>query len=81
MREMVAESRRGAIGCTQITEIKYTPGVALAGPLPEAFELATVYTAAVSVTARNPALAQRFVALLSGPTSRCLRVQGGFEIS
>ncbi|SEB26523.1 substrate-binding domain-containing protein [Variovorax sp. YR216] len=81
MRELAAEPRHGAIGCTQITEIKYTPGIALAGPLPEAFELATVYTAAVSATARNPALAQRFVALLSGPTSRCLRAQGGFEIS
>ncbi|MEJ8812538.1 substrate-binding domain-containing protein [Variovorax ureilyticus] len=81
MRELAAEPRRGAIGCTQITEIKYTPGIALAGPLPEAFELATVYTAAVSATARNPALAQRFVALLAGPTSRCLRAQGGFEIS
>ena len=80
MREL-ADARRGAIGCTQITEIKYTPGIALAGPLPEAFELATVYTAAVSATARNPALAQRFVALLAGPTSRSLRAQGGFELS
>jgi len=81
MRELAADSRRKAIGCTQITEIKYTPGIALAGPLPEAFELATVYTAAVSMTARNPVLAQRFVALLSGPTSRNVRAQGGFEIS
>lgn len=81
MRELAVASPRGAIGCTQITEIKYTPGIVLAGALPEAFELATVYTAAVSATARNPALAQRFVALLAGPTSRCLRVQGGFEIS
>ncbi len=81
MRELAAEKRRGAIGCTQITEIKYTPGIALAGPLPQAFELATVYTAAVSATAREPALAQRFVALLAGPTSRGLRAQGGFELS
>jgi molybdate transport system substrate-binding protein len=80
MRELAA-APRGAIGCTQITEIKYTPGIALVGPLPEAFELATVYTAAVSANARDPALARRFVDLLTGPASRGLREQGGFEIS
>ena len=39
MREMAASDEGNAIGCTQITEIKYTPGVALVGPLPVEFEL------------------------------------------
>jgi molybdate transport system substrate-binding protein len=81
MRELASDSGSGAIGCTQITEIKYTSGIALVGALPEAFELATVYSAAVSVTAREPELARRFVELIAGPRSRCLREQGGFEIT
>ena len=78
MRELAA-SGPGAIGCTQITEIMYTPGIALVGPLPDAFELATVYAAAVAARAAQPALAQRFIALLAGPATREMRAEGGFE--
>ena len=79
MRELAADTGASPIGCTQVTEILYTPGIALAGPLPAAFELATVYTAAIGARAAEPALAQRFVDLLAGPQSRALRVAGGFE--
>ena len=78
MRELAA-SGPGAIGCTQITEILYTPGIALVGPLPDAFELATVYTAAVGARAAQPVLAQRFIDLLAGPSTRAMRAEGGFE--
>jgi len=81
MREMAADPTPGAIGCTQITEINYTPGIALVGPLPQAFELATVYTAAVSANTRQPDLARRFVDLIAGARSRSLRAQGGFEFT
>lgn len=79
MREMAAASGPGLIGCTQVTEINYTEGVDLVGVLPSRFELATVYTVAASATAAEPALAQRFIALLSGPQSLALRAAGGFE--
>jgi molybdate transport system substrate-binding protein len=78
MRELAA-SEPGAIGCTQITEIMYTPGITLAGPLPDEFELATVYTAAVTMRAAQPVLAQRFIDLLAGPATRAMRAEGGFE--
>ena len=39
MRELAADAQPGAIGCTQITEILYTPGIALVGALPAGFEL------------------------------------------
>ncbi len=81
MRELAADPLPGAIGCTQITEINYTPGIVLVGALPQAFELATVYAAAVSATAADPALARRFVELLAGPQSRTQRLQGGFEFT
>jgi molybdate transport system substrate-binding protein len=79
MRELAAATGRGLVGCTQITEIRYTPGVALVGPLPAGFELATVYTVAVSAGAREPDLARRFVSLLSSLERRPMRERAGFE--
>jgi molybdate transport system substrate-binding protein len=79
MRELAA-SAPGAIGCTQITEIMYTPGITLVGPLPDEFELSTVYTAAVAMRAAQPVLALRFIDLLAGPATRAMRADGGFEV-
>ena len=69
----------GAVGCTQVTEILYTPGVALVAALPEEVALSTVYSVAVSRDAGNAGRAQRFAALLTGEGSRELRRAGGFE--
>ena len=79
MRELAACDAPRLIGCTQVTEINYTDGVALVVPLPARFELATVYTAAVSASAAEPALAARFIAMLTGSESLALRRAGGFE--
>ena len=78
---MVALAERGAagaLGCTQVTEILYTPGLALAGALPEPFDLATVYSAGVSKTAYNAALAASFIAMLCGAETASLRREAGF---
>ena len=79
MRELATATGRGLVGCTQSTEIRYTPGVALVGPLPAGFELATVYTVAVSAGAREPDLARRFAELLSSRETRPMRERAGFE--
>jgi len=79
MRHLAEAPEANAIGCTQITEITYTPGVTLAGPLPEAHGLGTVYAAAVCAGTTQPAAAQALVALLTGPGSAALRRAGGFE--
>lgn len=78
MREMAASGQRGAIGCTQVTEILYAQGVELAGLLPKAFELATVYTAAVCTKAADTALASAFVSLLASDEAARLRAHCGF---
>ena len=79
MRAM-AQTRGGTpIGCTQISEIKFADGVTLVGPLPQEFELATVYSIGVCADARQPELARRFARLLSGPESGDLRAAAGFE--
>jgi molybdate transport system substrate-binding protein len=79
MRALAAATVRGAIGCTQITEIRYTPGIMLVGPLPAEFELATVYSVAVSAAARHPALARQFAEMIAGLAHRSLREKAGFE--
>ena len=80
MAQMAKDNEPGLIGCTQVTEIMYTEGVTLVAALPTEFELATVYTAAVSSRAEQPELAQQLVAALSGDASRALREKGGFEL-
>jgi molybdate transport system substrate-binding protein len=80
MREMAKAAQARPLGCTQITEIICTPGVALVAPLPAEFELATVYTAGVCRGAASPEAARRFVALLTGDDSRELRQRAGFEL-
>jgi len=77
MRELAASGDDGAIGCTQETEIRYTPGLALVGALGPPHALATVYVAAVATSAREPDPAARFVALLAGPVSAERRRAGG----
>ena len=65
MRALAASTARRPIGCTQETEIRATPGLALVGPLPPGCDLTTVYTAAVTTTAGVPAEAARFIAALA----------------
>ena len=54
MREMSHCPEAGLIGCTQVREILYTPGIKRVAPLSKEFELDTVYTAAVCAGARLP---------------------------
>ncbi len=79
MAEMAKCPDAGVIGCTQVTEILYTTGVSLVAVLPKEFELATVYTAAVSSKAANPAQAAALVALLCSTDAAAVRHAGGFE--
>lgn len=67
------------IGCTQLTEIKYTAGVKVVGKLPQGFELATLYSAAACRSASDARLAKRFVVMVAGPEGATLRKAGGFE--
>lgn len=78
MRAMGDAPGSEAIGCTQVSEILYTGGVTLVGPLPAEFELATAYSAAVSTGTADTMRARDFVAGLSGAGSRDLRSHAGF---
>lgn len=79
MRAMAHSDGSKPIGCTQITEIEHTEGVALVGPLPREFELMTTYSIAVCARASQPEVAGRFARLLSGPQTGDVRTKVGFE--
>ena len=78
MAALAAQGPKGAVGCTQITEILYTPGVMLVATLPPPFELATIYAVAVSTSVASPSEARAFAERLTGSASQALRRTGGF---
>lgn len=80
MADLAKTTGDGMIGCTQATEIMYTPGVTLVGDLPAGFGLSTVYVAAVCTRSAQPELAAKFVRALSEDGSRELRVGAGFKV-
>ena len=79
MAEMAKAPRPHVIGCTQVTEILHAPGVELVGLLPHEFELATVYTAAVTTRAQHPQQAREFVRTLASAGAAPVRASCGFE--
>ena len=80
MQALAQSGEPGGLGCTQITEINYTRGVALVDALPSGFDLATAYVAAVCAGTRDRESSARFVRMLAGAESRATRVSGGFEL-
>ena len=78
MRELAASDAKRPIGCTQSTEIISTKGVELSGVLPNGYELATMYTAAVTASAANAAIAQALIGLLVGAEADDARRRAGF---
>lgn len=79
MHALAATEGPGLIGCTQVTEILYVPGVQLAGRLGGTLALGTVYSAAVAARAAAPEVAWQFVQMMAGAQAAPLRVAVGFE--
>ena len=78
MRHMADSDAKHPIGCTQATEIIATDGIKLSGALPKGFDLATMYTAAVTTRAAHAREAQVLIDLLTAEDQKALRVQAGF---
>lgn len=79
MKAMAASASAYAIGCTQASEILYTEGVTLVGPLPGEFALATLYSAAVCTGTTDAPAAEAFVRTLTGFLAQRMRAKAGFE--
>ena len=63
----------------QISEILAVPGAVLVAPLPAEIQNYTVYAAALSAKARDPAAAQALLATLAGPAAAAVLKAKGME--
>lgn len=79
MRQMSQAPEPIVIGCTQCTEILYTEGVVLVGPLPASLGLSTMYSAGICSRSAHPDMAARFSELLVGVGHQELRHASGFS--
>ena len=80
MGQMAKDQIQGALGCTQVTEINYTPGVEVISHLPKRFELNTLYSAARAKEGLHTALADAFIEWVCGENAapKKARLEGGF---
>jgi molybdate transport system substrate-binding protein len=78
MRELAASDAGRPIGCTQSTEIISAKGVTLSGSLPPGCELATMYTAGITIAAAHPRQARDLIDLLTGAGQHEQRRRAGF---
>ena len=67
------------IGITLISEIVPVKGTRMAGPLPEAYQLWTVYTSAIPASSTQPKAARAFVNALTSPAMAPRWTAGGFQ--
>ncbi|PSC05603.1 hypothetical protein SLNSH_08485 [Alsobacter soli] len=77
MRE-VAEGR-AVLGVTQASEVLAVPGVEIAGFLPQAQQLVSTYTAALTPAGRSNPAAQEFLEYATGPDGKAAFRAAGFE--
>ncbi|MGH8738575.1 MAG: molybdate ABC transporter substrate-binding protein [Burkholderiales bacterium] len=76
---LMAKSRAGAIGVTQISEILSVPEVVLIGPYPGSLQRITTYTAIPLIRAKHPEAAQAFLRFLTSPSVLARFKRAGFE--
>jgi molybdate transport system substrate-binding protein len=78
MRHLAASDAARPLGCTQSTEIIATQGVELSGSLPRGYDLATMYTAGVTVQSAHATAARTLIDLLTAAEAEGRRAQAGF---
>ena len=78
MRQLAVSDAAKPLGCTQSTEIIATQGVELSGSLPRGYDLATMYTAGVTVQSLHATAARTLIDLLTAAEAEGLRAQAGF---
>lgn len=77
MKWLAANGAETDLGITQVTEILPNKGVTYVGPLPDAFQMKTVYSSGVAAKAQERALAQDFVQRFA--SARTLLTEAGYE--
>jgi molybdate transport system substrate-binding protein len=68
------------IGCTQVSEILYTPSVQLVAELPEPLQLRTTYAVALTISGLESEDAHKILEQLTASATLPLRRAGGFIV-
>jgi len=76
--ELVA-SGEAEIGFYPKSEVVNTEGLSVAGPLPTAIQLTTIYGAAVTTATATPEAGAAFIAFMADPAHRAVWTHGGFD--
>ena len=72
-------SGEAEIGFYPKSEVINIDGLTLAGPLPQAIQLTTIYGAAVTAASAAPEAATAFIAFVADPNNRAVWAQAGFD--
>ncbi len=72
-------SGEAEIGFYPKSEVINTDGLELAGPLPAAIQLTTIYGAAVTASSAAPDASVAFIAFMCDPAHRAAWARGGFD--
>jgi molybdate transport system substrate-binding protein len=80
MHWLAASGGHFELGITQNTEILPFQGVTFVGPLPDEFQMKTVYTAGIAARAAQTELAREFLRRLTAPEFRPSLIAAGYEI-
>lgn len=67
------------LGFQQISELLPVQGIKIVGPIPEAVQKVTVFSAGVAATSKSPDQAKQLIAYLSSPAARAAIEQSGLE--
>ncbi len=76
---LAASTGHNEMGITQVTEILPNKGVTLAGPLPDALQMKTIYSAGLASRAANADVAKEFIARLTASAARPILAAAGYE--
>ena len=72
-------SGEAEIGFYPKSEVINIDGLTLAGPLPAAIQLTTIYGAAIATSSASPAAAAAFIAFVTDPENRSAWAKAGFD--
>jgi molybdate transport system substrate-binding protein len=67
------------IGFQQISELKPVPGIDIVGPLPDALQKVTVFSAGIATVSKQPEAGKALIQFLASPAARGAIVNSGLE--
>jgi molybdate transport system substrate-binding protein len=76
--EIVARGE-AEIGFQQISELKPVPGIDIVGPLPDALQKITVFSAGIATVSKEPEAGRALIKFLASPAARETIVNSGLE--